>query len=149
MTLPKTFTSQADRDALEERSRNAAQANLDPSLTLQGPAHDADINTIAKAFGLNAKNMPIPPEIFDPRHYADLSEAPDLREILDLGLEAQRQFGRLPAELRAMFNHDPVALWDFVQNPANASKAVELGLLSVRPPVVAPDPLAPLTEGNA
>lgn len=140
--------AQTDRAALEARSRRAGLVTTEPSKTIQGPAHDADINTIAKNFGLFGKNLPIPPAIFDPDNYADLSEVPDLQTALNLVREANEQFGRLPADLRSMFNHDPAALWDFVQNPANADQAVELGLLSRRTPIVDPSPLAPLTNGN-
>lgn len=138
MSVQRRFISQSDLEALEERTRRAALVNDEPSKTIQGPTHDADINVIAKAFGLNARNMVIPPEVFDPANYMDMSEAPDLQTALNLVRDAQEQFAKLPAELRAMFNHDPVALWDFVQNPANGQKAVELGLLVSREPIVAP-----------
>jgi len=140
--------SQANRNELERRSRDAAQTNLEPSKTVQGPAHDADINNIAKAYGLNGRNMPIPPAIFDPANYADLSEVPSLQDALNLVHDANDQFARLPADLRAMFNHDPAQLWEFVQDPRNGPKAVELGLLAERPSIVAPDPLAPPTNAT-
>lgn len=129
---------QYDLKERERRSREAAQVNDEPSKTLQAPAHEADINNIAKAYGLTGKRLPIPPEIFDPRHYADLSEAPSLQEALNLVREAESQFMRLPPDLRRMFHDSPAVLWDFVQNPANAEKAVELGLLVPREPNAPP-----------
>lgn len=132
------YASQDDRKLLERRSLDAAQHNTEPSKTQQGPAHDCDINNIAKAFGLSGKNAFVPPEVFDPQYYADLSEAPDLQTALNLVRDAENQFMRLPAELRRRFNDSPVTLWNFVQDPANAQMAVELGLLKAPPPIVVP-----------
>lgn len=125
---------QTDREALERRSLEAAQVNLEPSLTLQGPAHDADINVIARSFGLGRGPMPVPPEVFDPRHYGDMSEVPSLQEALDLVREAENSFMRLPPELRKRFNDAPAALWEFVQDPNNWPEAVRLGLLKEMAP---------------
>lgn len=132
---------QSDIKEREKRSLAAAQVNTEPSKTNQAAAADADINNIAKAYGLGRGPLPIPPEIFDPRHYADLSEVPDLREALDLVREAERQFMQLPPDLRRMFHDSPAILWDWVNDPINADKAVELGLLARMPdpaPIVPP-----------
>lgn len=127
---------QTDQKALEKRSQEAAFRSDMPSMTQQGLAHDADINNIAKSYGLVGRPMPVPLEVFDPANYADLSEGPpDLQAALNLVKEAEYAFQRLPASLRARFDHNPGSLWEFVQNPANAEEAVALGLL-VRPPEI-------------
>lgn len=138
MPSAPTAIRQTDQAELERRSLDSHYASTDPSMTLQGPAHDADINTIAKVYGLNRGVMPIPPEIFDPANYADHSEVPDLQGALNLVLEADRQFMRLPPDLRRRFDDNPAVLWNFVNDPRNADEAVKLGLLKRRE-IVAPE----------
>jgi hypothetical protein len=46
----------------------------------------------------------------------------------------------LPADLRVRFNHDPVELLNFLDNPQNKTEAIQLGLVNGQPvaePVVA------------
>lgn len=123
---------QRDQAGLEARSLACQQANTEPSKTLQGPTHECDINNIAKAYGLTGKNMIVPPEVFDPIHYQDLSEVPDLQTMLNLVKTAEQQFMQLPAEMRRQFHDSPAVLWDFVNDPRNADQAVEMGLLKRR-----------------
>lgn len=140
---------QTDQKALERRSQETATRNTEPSKTIQGAAHDADINNIAKSFGLGRGPMPIPAEIFDPANYLDLEEAPEsLHDAMQRVREAESAFMRLPAELRRRFADDPGNLWEFLQNPANAQEAVDLGLLVAREPIASPrasqaDPAVP------
>ena len=114
-----------ERDKLE-----AAACEIhcdDPSLTQQHFTEDADLNVIAKRFGLD--NAPMPPAPADPRYYGDFSMAPDLRTIMDRVNDARNHFMALPAKLRARFNNDPDTLWSFVNDPDNTEEAVRLGLL--------------------
>lgn len=145
---------QDDIAAFERRSREAAFSNADPetgevypSLTVQGPARDTDINTIAKAYGLTAgSKLPLPQELYDPRYYGDMTEAPEtLQEAMELVQDATARFALLPAAIRGRFNHSPAFLWDFLQDPGNFDEAVELGLL-FRPP--APE-APPSPEGDS
>lgn len=138
------YTSPEDTKALEKRSLASHQSNTEPSKTVQGPAQEADTNYIAKAYGLTGKHMPVPPEIFDPRHYREDGDIPvDLHSAMNLVLDAQRQFDALPADLRAKFNHSPGILWDWLQNPANGPEAVQLGLLVDPTPKAPPSPPEP------
>lgn len=132
---------QTDFEINEKISRETATVNDSPSLTLQGPAVEADINYIAKAYGLNAMSkLPLPAEAMDPRYYGDLSEAPrTLQDVLDMVRDAEKKFGMLPAETRKFFNHSPAALWEFVHNPENKAKAIELGIM-VAPPAPLDNP---------
>lgn len=130
---------QTDRKALEARSRECATVNVEPSKTQQGAAHDADINNIAKSFGLSRGPMPIPAEVFDPAHYIDQEGAPpDLASALNLVREAEQAFARLPADLRRRFADSPAVMWEWLQEPAHAQEAVELGLLVAREPIASP-----------
>lgn len=134
---------QDDYEINEQISLATATRNDEPSKTLQGPAHDADINNIAKMYGLTQfSKMPLPPEAADPRYYGDLSDAPmDLQTAFDRVFQAQEHFDRLPADLRAKFNHSPAVLWDWLQDPGHHKEAVDLGILFKQPdpPVVPPE----------
>lgn len=137
LTYPQYFPH--DTAASDKASREAATVNTEPSKTLQGPAHDADINTIAKAYGLtNPANMPLPEQLHDPRYYGDMTELPEtLGEAMELVAEASQRFQNLPADIRSRFNHNPAFLWDFLQDSRNHAEAVQLGLL------VDPNPAPP------
>lgn len=132
---------------LEKRSLASATLNTEPSKAIQGPALEADINYIAKSYGLSGKNMPVPPEIFDPRFYIDQGDAPpDLQTALNLVRDAENQFMHLPAGLRRKFDDSPAVLWDWLQIPQNHKEAVTLGLLKEITPEAPAAPPAPPQE---
>ncbi|QXP44219.1 MAG: internal scaffolding protein [Arizlama microvirus] len=141
------YRRQDDQKAAEAASIACSTVNDEPSKTLQGPTAEADINNIAKAFGLTGRNMPIPAEVYDPRYYGDLSEVPDLQTALNIVREAENKFMHLPADLRRKFHDSPGVLWDFVNDPRNAEEAVTLGLLH-RPPAEASTPPPSSKEGE-
>lgn len=116
-----------DQEQRELLSISTASVNDEPSKTLQGPALEADINYIVKTYGLNTTQ--VPPEVYDPRYYGDLSDVPDLQTALNRVREAEEHFMKLPPELRARFHDSPGVLWDFVNDPRNGEEAVRLGLL--------------------
>lgn len=115
----------------KEEGDAATVYNTDEPITQQQFKDDADINILAKRYGL--EKQPLPVEALDPRFYGDLSEVPDLRTLLDIANEAKNHFMELPPKLRARFNNQPGQLWAFVNDPENADESVRLGLL-VRPP---------------
>ena len=115
----------------ERHGRAAGTTCNDPSLTQQHFTEDADVNTIARRFGLDKGPLPNVP--IDPRYYGDLSDVPDLRTALDLVRDAENRFNELTPRLRARFDNLPAKLWDFVNDPENWDEAVRLGLLQ-RPP---------------
>lgn len=133
------FRRQDDYEINEHLSRITATVNEERSKTLQGPMVDCDINNIARSYGLvNFARLPVPPEALDARFYGDLTEAPsDLQSAMNIVMDARYKFERLPADLRAKFDHSPAVLWDWLQDPGHMDEAVNLGLL-VRPAVPAP-----------
>lgn len=88
---------------------------------------DVDINVIVARFGL--KDGSTLPQATDLNYFSDFSEVTDLQGILDAAREAQRRFDLLPANIREEFDHQPAKLWDYVNNPKNWDRAVEMGLL--------------------
>ncbi|WNK13935.1 MAG: internal scaffolding protein [Microvirus sp.] len=119
-----------ERDELEGNA--CLLYNEEPSLTQQQFAEDTDINVLARRFGLDKTNV-MPPAPIDPRAYGDMTDAPDLREALDMVNTAKNRFMALPPKLRARFHNEPSELWEFVTDPENADESVRLGLLARAP----------------
>lgn len=109
----------------------AATINDEPTLTQQHFAESADINVLARRFGLD--KGPIPPVALNPDYFGDLSDVPDLRTALDIINDAREKFNQLDPKLRGRFHNSMAELWDFIHDPDNADEAVRLGLL-FRPP---------------
>jgi len=72
-------------------------------------------------------------------HYEDMTGF-DYTTAMQQVAEAQSMFNELPSSLRDRFQHDPANFLNFVQDPANAPEARELGLLADE---------APHAEGSA
>lgn len=113
----------AERDAKEGDA--AATINLEESLTQQSFREDADLNVLARRFGLSD----IPVGTYDPDAFRDTTNDPELAELLDIQRNAKNQFLALPAKLRKRFHNSPNELWAFVTDPENAEEALRLGLL--------------------
>jgi len=130
---------QYDRDADEREGDLAALKCEDESLTQQNFTEDADLNVIARRFGINA--IPLGP--LDPSHYRDTTNDPDLRDVLDYQRQAKNDFMQLPTKLRTRFHNSPSELWEFVNDPENRDEVIRLGLLSAEPAPTSPKPQAP------
>lgn len=116
---------QYDENRDTEEGLAATLACLDESLTQQHFTEDADLNVIAKRFGLN--QIPVGP--IDPSAFRDTTSDPTLAEILQHQIDARNGFMELPLKIRKRFHHSPGELWAFVNDPENAEEAVRLGLL--------------------
>lgn len=114
----------------------AATFNTEESLTQQSFKDDADLNVIARRFGLND----IPIGQIDPSVFRDTTNDPDLVDVLEAQREARDAFMSLPAKLRRRFHNSPKELWDFVTDPENAEEAIRLGFLTRAAPPAAPSP---------
>lgn len=66
--------------------------------------------------------------------YGDFTDVVDYRTACDVVRRADEMFSSLPASVRANFDNDPSRFLSFVDDPANSSKLVELGLSRVRQP---------------
>ena len=106
-------------------SRETGLECLDPSLTVQDAADEADVNTIARRFGLTGDasllNVRAPT-------YGDFTGVTTYQEALAALESAQSTFGALPAEVRERFRNDPGAFVAFCSDPANGDELVRLGL---------------------
>lgn len=133
-----TYRTQNDLEGDMAAGAAAAFGDFDESLTQQQFIEEADINVLAKRWGLVGGQMPVAP--INPADYGDFSNVPDLRTALDLVNEAKNRFMELPPALRYRFHNSPGELWDFVTDPNNAEEAVRLGLLARLQPETPAEP---------
>lgn len=61
--------------------------------------------------------------------YGDFSSVEDYQAAVNSVMQAQDQFMALPAQIRKRFDNDPAQLIAFMNDPGNASEAIELGLI--------------------
>ena len=107
------------------------------SMTEQSHTKHCDINNIINRFTrtgvLDHVNQREP-------QYTDVSSCPDYHGALEIVHATEEMFSSLPAELRDRFGNDAGKYLAWINDPANAEEAVELGLLpaeqggAVKPP---------------
>ena len=110
----------------------------DPSLTQQQFKEEADINTIVDRF---LKSGVLPTAVNMPQ-YVDYEGVFDFQSAMNVVRQADENFMRLDAKVRARFNNSPQAFLEFFANPENAEEAVRLGLAIPK----APSSVAQATE---
>jgi len=135
MKLRGIYAYDTDAASLE-----AGLANDEPSMTDQSFAEEADINTIVRRFGLTGE---LPTSVSMPS-FADFERTYDYHSAMLEIRAAEREFMRLPADLRTRFDNDPGRLVTFLEDPGNRAEAVSLGLVQAPPePVPVPEPTVP------
>lgn len=97
----------------------------EPTLAKQEFKDDADINNIMYQYGRTGELPQIPGAVF-----GDFENTMSYHDMQNTLIEAQNAFKTLPASIRATFNNDPANVIDFLNNPANRDKAIELGLVN-------------------
>lgn len=108
-----------------------------PSMTLQAPAEEQDINILMKRMGV--KDGSRLPRWEDPSAiYGDFTELPsdpvEAAEFLRLG---NNEFMMLPAEVRRNFD-SAAHLYNWLQDSNNRDRAIEMGLLDKPQPTIIP-----------
>jgi len=103
----------------------------DPSRAIQSQKDEADINTIVRNFGVTGR-VQAPVRL---PQYGDFDLINDYQTALHAVREAQAEFEKVPAKIRAEFSNDPGAFASFCLDPSNLPKLREWGL--------APTPAAP------
>jgi phage internal scaffolding protein len=107
----------------------------DDSRAVQSAEEESNINTIVRRFGISGK---LPDQVAMPRS-GDFTNVPDFHAAMNLVRQAQEEFVRVPADVRARFRNDPQEFMNFFENPDNYTEALKLGLVNVRPPSGTPD----------
>jgi len=113
---------------------------LDPSLTQQQFKEESDINTIVDRF---MKSGVLPNPINMPQ-FVDYEGIFDFQSAMNTVRQADENFMRLDAKVRARFNNSPQEFLTFFSDPDNAGEAIRLGLAIpqavVETPVSAAEP---------
>lgn len=97
----------------------------EPSMTLQSAAPECDIYNILNQF--NTTGIVTHVASGTPQ-YSDVSEVPDYQAAMEIIMTAEEQFSALPSHVRREFDNDPCKMLEFIQNPDNYKRGVELGL---------------------
>lgn len=97
----------------------------EPSMTLQSAAPECDIYNILNQF--NTTGIVTHVASGTPQ-YSDVSEVPDYQAAMEIIMTAEEQFSVLPSHVRREFDNDPGKMLEFIQNPDNYERGVELGL---------------------
>lgn len=125
------------KDTEREKVARFVEADFSnsPSMTSQSFSDEVNINKIMARV---LKGQTVLANNGQP-FYGDVSELGGLQEAIQKVQEADELFMQYPADLRETFNNDPVELIEFLEDPKNKEKAIELGL--VNKPIAAPEPL--------
>ena len=120
-----------DTDAASDESALTCD---DESLAIQSAEEESNINTIVRRFGVTGE---LPGDYSMPQS-GDFTNIPDFHTAMNLVRQAQEEFVKVPAEVRARFGNDPQAFMAFVEDDANRDEAKRLGLLRPDPVPVTP-----------
>lgn len=121
-------------------SLDASEA-VEPSLAKQSFKAECDINNIMDKYK-RAGVIGFQDNMKQGR-FADLTNAGDYHLSLNKVLDAQRAFDALPSGVRSAFQNDPSLMLEFVADPANLDRAIELGIAKPREAAPAAAPGAP------
>lgn len=95
-------------------------------LTQQNHKRECDVNYIVQKYDRTGLITHV--QQMEAR-YGDVSGA-DFRTAQDLYLNATQMFDNLPAEIKKYFSQSPAEFLEFMEDPDNREKAIELGLIS-------------------
>lgn len=124
-------------DNFDARSNEFGLSCKDPSLTQQSFAAESDINTIVDRF---MKTGVLPDPVRMPQ-YVDYEGVFDFQSAMNVVRQADENFMRMDAKVRARFHNSPQEFLEFFANPDNHAEAQRLGLLvSTSAPAGSADP---------
>lgn len=130
-------------------SKRVYTNNTLPSKTDQQWKEDCDVNTIIAKF---RKTGHVSHVAKGTGRYADVSAIPDLLDAMEQVHAAKHAFQMQPAKVRNYFSNSPNNMLEFLKDPNNKEKAIELGLIDKPEVIVAPPPEktpAPTPTANA
>jgi len=111
-------------DNFEALSNDTGLMCLDSSLTQQQFKEEADINNIVDRF---MKTGHLPDPVSMPQ-YIDYEGIFDFQSAMNVVRQADENFMRMDAKVRARFHNSPQEFLEFFADPANVDEAVRLGL---------------------
>ncbi len=126
-------------DDFDARSDEFGLKCLDDSLTQQQFRDESDINNIVDRF---MKTGHLPDPVSMPQ-YVDYEGVFDFQSAMNVVRQADENFMRMDAKVRARFHNSPQEFLEFFADSANAEEAVRLGLAVARPKETPPVDAAP------
>ena len=111
-------------DNHDARSTETGLKCLDASLTQQQFKEESDINVIVDRF-MKTGHLPEPASM---PQYVDYEGVFDFQSAMNVVRQADENFMRMDAKVRARFHNSPQEFLEFFANPDNAAEAVRLGL---------------------
>lgn len=124
---------------LDQASFDTGVACADKSLAQQHMRDETDINIIVGRFlktGVIPQGLKLP-------SYADFADVTDFQSAQNVLVAADREFMKIPAQIRARFENDPQQFMMFVMDEKNQEEMIRLGLATRIPPVIVPEPVIP------
>lgn len=126
-------------DNFDDRSLETGLKCLDDSLTQQQFRDESDINNIVDRF---MKTGYLPDPVSMPQ-YVDYEGVFDFQSAMNVVRQADENFMRMDAKVRARFHNSPQEFLEFFADPANSEEAVRLGLAVPQPKESPPVEAAP------
>lgn len=127
--------SKHDSDGVIIRQRKILTIPEDEIVRVEQHHKDeVDINNIIRRHGLDLIAKTAQMQQFQ---YDD-NPNNDFQEIMNAVLKASDSFESLPSQIRKQFDNNPAQFMDFIYNPENADKMVEMGLANPPPPPTEP-----------
>jgi phage internal scaffolding protein len=113
-------------------TRKVGKSFPSASLTEQSHGPKCNINAIMA----RARRTQTVPVYHRQATFGDFTGVEDYQTALNKVIEAERDFMKLPAEIRKEFNNDPAKLIEFMSDDKNYKRAQEIGLIEkpVDPP---------------
>lgn len=103
-----------------------------PSLTQQDRKDECDVHRIVERHAeTGIWGNSLAPATRQPI-YGDFTQPVDLITAQKLLCTAKESFASMPSEIRKEFNNDPILMLEWLKNPDNYERGVELGLLEKR-----------------
>lgn len=115
---------------LANRDRQEYQYTSDkPSLTIQEPSESCDINNIVDLYCRSGRAIDL--LTIQPWTGEDVSVVPnDYLECLEYIETVKQDFDNLPSKIRQEVGGTPLSMLQWITNPANKERGVELGLFA-------------------
>ncbi len=110
---------------MDNRQCLIKEKKMSKSRVQQNFKKDADINNIVKKYKSGQIDQVNPAQLM----YRDVSGIPTFHEMLNIVTEANANFLRIDPEIRQEFENKPEKLVEFMSDPKNQERALELGLI--------------------
>lgn len=118
------MTKAKEKEA-DKKIRPHAFITTKPTLAKQSFKDESDINNIMARY---VRNGQIPTVNPNKPTYGFAPEY-DFKEAMDLVNNMTSNFDEMPEQIKAQFGYSPAKFLEFVENPENASKMADMGLL--------------------